>query len=75
LDKHDRQIGAILKLVQTGMKMLVDNQRLLAETRRETHKELKALAEAQKRTEATLQAFIDSMRRGGNGHKKSNGLN
>ena len=70
LDKHDRQIVATLKLVHTGMKMLVENQRLGIETR----KELRDLAAAQKRTEATLQAFIDSMRRGGNGHKKSNGL-
>ena len=70
LDKHDRQIAAIRDLVQAGMKMLVENQRLGVETR----KELKALAAAQKQTEATLQAFIGSLRRGGNGQTKLEGL-
>ena len=70
LDKHDRQIAAIRDLVEAGMKMLVENQRLGVETR----KELKALTAAQKQTEATLQAFIGSLRPGGNGHTKREGL-
>ena len=32
--------------------------------------EVRELASMQKRTEATLQAFINSMKRGGNGHSK-----
>jgi len=77
LDKHDRQIAAIRDLVQIGMKMLVENQRLGVETRKELKAlaaDLKALTAAQKQTEATLQAFIDSLRRGGNGHTKREGL-
>jgi hypothetical protein len=36
--------------------------------------DIKALGAAQKHTEATLQAFISSLRRGGNGHAKREGL-
>jgi len=57
LDKHDRQIAAIRDLVQQGM-------RLVVLTRRELH----ALTIAQRKTDATLRAFIESMNRGGNGH-------
>lgn len=70
LDKHDRQIAAIRDLLQAGMRMLAENQRVGLETR----KELKALAAAQKRTDETLQSFINSLRRGGNGHGKSERL-
>ena len=66
LDKHDRQIAAITALMKQGMRMLNENQRLTLEMR----KELKALVVAQQRTEATLDAFIASMRRGSNGHGK-----
>jgi hypothetical protein len=52
LDKHDREIAAIRKLILTGMKMI--NQ----------------LTASQKETDRQLQAFIQSMRRGGNGHTK-----
>lgn len=64
MDRHDRQIAAIRSLVHAGMKMLVENQRLGVETR----KEMKGLAAAQARTEKTLQEFIGSLRKGGNGH-------
>jgi hypothetical protein len=47
LDKHDRQIAAIRDLVQTAMKVQVENRR-----------QMKALTAAQVRTEATLQAFL-----------------
>src|SRR5262249_28418 len=57
LDKHDRQIAAIRDLVQQGM-------RLVVLTRRELH----ALTIAQRKTDATLRAFIESMNPGGNGH-------
>jgi len=58
-DLHDREIAAIRKLILTGMKMINRNQ--------EQINELRAI---QKVTEQKLQAFIDSMRRGGNGHTK-----
>jgi len=58
--QHDKQTAAIRNLVQEGMRLMV-----------ETRKELRALAAAQRRTEESLRAFIDSMRRGnGNGHAK-----
>lgn len=59
LDQHDKQIAAIRKLVEAGMKIVVRNQRQLGE-----------LAAAQKKTEASLKAFIDTMRGAGNGHTK-----
>jgi hypothetical protein len=66
VDRHDREIAAIRKLVQTGMRMLVRNEaeheKLLTAMRE--------LAAAQKRTEESLKSFIDSTRRSGNGHAK-----
>lgn len=67
LEKHDRQIAAIRELIHEGM-------RLMIETRKDIRKLAAmqtATASAQTRTEASLKALIDSMRRGGNGH--SNG--
>lgn len=66
LDKHDRQIASIRELIHEGMRLVV-----------ETRKDMRKLAAmqlttetAQKRTEASLRAFIESMRGGGNGHTK-----
>ena len=59
VDQHDREIAAIRKLILTGMKMLNRNQ--------EQINELRAL---QKVTELKLQAFIDNVHRGSNGHTK-----
>ncbi len=59
LDRHDRQIAAIRDLLHEGMRLVV-----------QTRKDLRVLATAQKRTEESLQALIDSLRRGGNGHQK-----
>jgi len=60
LQKHDRQIAAIRNLVEQGMRLLV-----------ETRKDIRALAAAQRRTEASLQELINTLRRvGGNGHAK-----
>ena len=66
LDKHDKQIASIRDLVKEGIKMVLETRRLALETRRD----LRELAAAQKRTDASLRAFIDSMRGGGNGHTK-----
>jgi hypothetical protein len=59
LDKDDRQIAAIRSLVQEGMRLVV-----------ETRRDLRALAAAQKRTEQSLQALINTLRRGPNGHSR-----
>jgi len=58
-DKHDRQFAAIRTLVQEGMRLGV-----------ETRRDIRALATAQRRTEANLQTLIVTLRRGGNGHSK-----
>jgi hypothetical protein len=59
LEKHDRQIASIRELVQEGMRLVVQSR-----------KDIRSLAAAQKRTDASLHALIDSMRGGGNGHTK-----
>lgn len=57
VDKHDREIAAIRKLMHTGMKMLV-----------KLEEEVRELAASQRETDRQLQAFIRSLRRGSNGH-------
>jgi len=52
----DRRMDAITKLIQQGMRMLAKTDATLAE-----------LAEAQKETDRSLKAFINSMRHGRNG--------
>ena len=59
LDKHDQQIASIRDLVQEGMRLVVQSR-----------KDIRSLAAAQKRTDASLHALIDSLRGGGNGHTK-----
>ena len=66
LDRHDKQIAVIRDLVREGMRMVVETRRLALETRRD----LRELAAAQKRTNESLHALIDSLRVGGNGHSK-----
>lgn len=71
----DKRLDAISKLLRTGMKMLIaskaDTDRKIAETDRNVEA-LKAgmqdLRETQKITELKLQAFIDNLNRGRNGH-------
>ncbi|MGO9262513.1 MAG: hypothetical protein ACLQU1_40455 [Bryobacteraceae bacterium] len=59
VSEHDRQIAAIRKLILQGMKMINS----LATSQRE-------LAASQRKTDAQLQAFIQSLQRGRNGHAK-----
>ena len=67
LTKHDREIAAIRVLIKAGMQMIVATR----EDIRATRKDLRDLAASQKRTDASLKALIDQMRRsGGNGHAK-----
>jgi thymidylate synthase ThyX len=59
VDKHDREIAAIRKLIHIGMKMQVKNDQ-----------EIRKLVESQKETDRLLKQFLRSMERGnGNGHK------
>lgn len=75
LNQHDREIGAIRKLILQGMKMLVENEVQI----KENVAQLKALALAQRATDKKLDAlattvdrFIRSLERGGpNGHSKT----
>ena len=82
-DKMERRLDATLKIVQTGMKMLVKMQegmrgikeetRAMKEDTRELKKEMResinALTAAQMRSDARLDRFIASLGRGGaNGH-------
>jgi hypothetical protein len=69
-DKHDREIAAIRKLVLQGTRMVSDYHQETRAYVRESRKEMRELREAQKRTEASLKAFIDTMRGVGNGHAK-----
>ena len=66
LDRHDKQIASMRDLVKEGIKMVVETRRLALETRRD----LRELAAAQKRTDASLHALIDSLHGGGNGHTR-----
>ena len=70
LDQHDREIAAIRTLLKQGMKMLVEYQRENREEHSQIRKELRELAAQQKKTEASLQTFMDGLRRGANGHAK-----
>jgi hypothetical protein len=68
IDRHDREIAAIRKLLQTGMKMLVRNE----EEIRQLRAAQKETARQQKETDRQLNRFIRSLERGnGNGHKSS----
>jgi hypothetical protein len=61
-DKFDKKLEATHKLVQQGMRMLLQ----LGEQQKQTRAELRELAKAQK-------AWLDSMRGGnGNGHRRMN---
>lgn len=70
-----KRTAAIQKLVQVGMRMIVkqgENIDKLTAGHKQVTGELKELAKAQRTTESKLQAFIDSMRRGGNGRHSRN---
>ena len=71
LTKHDREIAAIRTLIKAGMQMIVADRDVARAYRQESRREMKELREAQKRTDASLKALIDQLRRsGGNGHAK-----
>ena len=69
IDRHDREIAAIRKLIHAGMKMIVkhdENFLRLEEEQLAFRKEMRELRAAQRETERLIQAFV----RGGNGHKR-----
>ena len=71
IDRHDREIVAIRKLVHAGMKMLVKSDQNLLHLegeRIEFRKELRELRALQR--DRLLQHPIRSLRRSGNGHVK-----
>ena len=73
MDRFDRQLHGMRKLVMTGMKMLVrieSTMSKLGEEQREVAKAQRELAVSQRVTDKKLQAFIDSLRRGGNGRRR-----
>lgn len=73
VDRHDREIAAIRKLIHTGMKMFVKLEEAQITVRQEqiaSRKELRELAAQQRATARELEAFIRSLRRGSNGHAK-----
>jgi predicted nucleic acid-binding Zn-ribbon protein len=73
VDRHDREIAAIRKLIVTGMKLFVkmeEQQVVLREEHILFRKELRELAAQQRATARELEAFIRSLRRGTNGHAK-----
>jgi hypothetical protein len=62
-ERFDKRMRGFEKLVRIGM----------AELRRfekETDRKIDALVDAQQRTEASLKALLDSLRKGGNGHQR-----
>ena len=67
LSKHDREIAAVRKLILLGMKLLNQQQQESVKFRREFREELRALAAAQKKTDAALRGLIESRT---NGHSK-----
>jgi len=66
LDKHDQQIAAIRALIHEGMRLVVETRKDI----RTLAMMQQATATAQKSTESSLKALIDSLRGGGNGHRK-----
>jgi len=66
MDKFDKRLEATLKLVQTGMKMLVKinhNVIALTEAQRKTDQKLLALTEAQRKTEQNVLALTEAQRK------------
>ena len=65
MDKFDRRMEAMGKLVQTGVKWLVK----LEKTQQALSQDVKALTEAQRRTDRKFERFIDSWNKHFNGHR------
>lgn len=57
MDRVERRLDATLKIVQTGMKMLVKMEKENAEFRKETREAIHALIDSQMRTDAVVSAL------------------
>jgi len=57
MDRMEKRLDATLKIVQTGMKMLVKMEKENSEFRKETREAIHALIEAQMRTDAVVSAL------------------
>ena len=69
----DRRMDGIVKLIKTGMRMIVEIQeshKELAAAQKRTEESLAELAAAQKRTDQRFDRWLDSLNKGVNGHKK-----
>jgi hypothetical protein len=64
--RFEKRMRGFEKLVRIGMKEIVELGRL----QRESDEKLNALIDSQLRTEATLRTFMDTLRKGGNGHRR-----
>ena len=62
--RFEKRMRGFENLARIGMKEIAKLRRL----HQEGDQKLNALIDAQQRTEASLRAFLDSMRKGGNGH-------
>jgi hypothetical protein len=74
MDRVEKRLDATLKIVQTGIKVLVKMEKENSEFRKESRVAIHALIESQVRTDAIVRAlgikidrFIDGFRTGGNG--------
>jgi chromosome segregation ATPase len=62
--RFEKRMRGFEKLAKIGMKEIVE----LGRQQRETDHKMNALIDSQQRTEATLRALMEGLRRGGNGH-------
>jgi hypothetical protein len=66
LSEHDRANRGIQTLIRTGMRLILK----VEQTQLKTDEQLSTLQQAQQKTDEQLRAFIESLRRGGNGHSE-----
>lgn len=63
MDRFDRSLNGIRKLIQTGMKLMVQNQQAI----KQNQEAIRELRLSQKATDKRLNSFLASMEKGGNG--------
>ena len=66
VDRHDREVAAIRKLILTGMKMINS----LAAAQKRTDANLNRLEAKVDQLAGKVDSLVDSLRRGGNGHSR-----
>jgi hypothetical protein len=67
-NRQDERLGCRL---ERAARLSIEEHRRERVRRKELEAKLGALAEAQAKTEQTLDRFIEAMKRGGNGHEKA----